>query len=416
MRKMMKPVLAMTMAVAMLAGTQSVMASDQEGTLYILHNAGENPTAQALGKAIEKVKEQYPNIVVEQQSASGDYYSVLTTKANAGEVPDLFITNAYKDIETYKDFMYDLTEDAEFAAVYENLFDSIKPSVIGSDGKLYGIPITYQGHGIIYNKDLFAQAGITELPTTYDEMVAACEKLTEAGITPFVNGYSEWWLWRYQLSNFFAAQFDDYAEMRDQITDGTIKIADLEYIDEMFQWTDLNFQYGTDKQLETTFDVATSKFANEEAAMYYNGDWENAAIFATNPDINIGYMPMPIGDATYLLADVTTTFSISKDTEYYDVAKAILLNMIEILQTEGNGADLMPSKGIDAAKVVASNVLVQDVAAISETGISKAYPTCFWPAGFEQEFGVLMQEYASGALDKEETIEELQKAWENLSK
>lgn len=416
MRKILKPLMALTMAATMLLGAQSVMASEEEGTIYILHNQGEGAFTDALGRAIAKVNEQYPNITVEQQTSSGEYYSTLKTKANAGEVPDVFLTNGYKDIEVYKDFMYDLTDDAEFAAAYESLFDSIKASVVGSDGKLYGLPVAYQGHGYIYNKDLFEQAGIEKLPETYEEMVAVCEQLVENGITPFVNGYSEWWLWRFQLSTFFAAQFDDYAEMRDQITDGTITFADLEYIDEMFQWADLNLEYGVDKQLETTFDVATSKFANGEAAMYYNGDWESAAILAANPDINMGYIPIPVGDSTYFMADITNTFSISKDTEHYEVAKALLLALVEVLQTEGNGQDLMPTKGIDAAAVVGDNVLVHETVAATEAGIAHAYPNYFWPEGFEQEFGVLMQEYASGALTKEETIDEMQKTWEKLAK
>ena len=37
---------------------------------------------------------------------------------------------------------------------------------------------------ISYNKDIFAENSI-EIPTTFSELLAACEKLQGAGVTPF---------------------------------------------------------------------------------------------------------------------------------------------------------------------------------------------------------------------------------------
>ena len=56
------------------------------------------------------------------------------------------------------------------------------------------MPFLLQSHGFIYNKALFEQAGITELPTTLDELRTVCEKLTDAGIQPFSSGFGEWWI------------------------------------------------------------------------------------------------------------------------------------------------------------------------------------------------------------------------------
>ena len=50
------------------------------------------------------------------------------------------------------------------------------------DGKLYGVPYSVPMMGVFYNTDIFAAQGI-EVPKTYKEFVAACEKLKAAGIT-----------------------------------------------------------------------------------------------------------------------------------------------------------------------------------------------------------------------------------------
>jgi ABC-type glycerol-3-phosphate transport system substrate-binding protein len=69
------------------------------------------------------------------------------------------------------------------------------------NGKSWGVPMYLIGIGVMYNKDLFAKAGVTP-PSgdqwTWDEFMAACEKLKAAGITPFgagdKNGYiGAWW-------------------------------------------------------------------------------------------------------------------------------------------------------------------------------------------------------------------------------
>ena len=69
------------------------------------------------------------------------------------------------------------------------------------NGKVWAAPQYLIGIEIMYNKDMFAQAGVTPPANgrwTWDEFMAACEKLKAAGITPFVAGDKDgyngaWW-------------------------------------------------------------------------------------------------------------------------------------------------------------------------------------------------------------------------------
>ena len=52
------------------------------------------------------------------------------------------------------------------------------------DGKTYGVPLPYFMYVIWYNKAIFAEHGWT-VPHTQSEMLALCEKMKAAGVTPF---------------------------------------------------------------------------------------------------------------------------------------------------------------------------------------------------------------------------------------
>src|SRR6478752_4917211 len=58
------------------------------------------------------------------------------------------------------------------------------------DGKVWAMPLYLLGVPFVWNKDLFAKAGLdsTHGPQTWDELLADCAKLKAAGITPIMAG------------------------------------------------------------------------------------------------------------------------------------------------------------------------------------------------------------------------------------
>lgn len=43
------------------------------------------------------------------------------------------------------------------------------------DGKIMAVPTNFAAACVYYNTEMFADAGV-EVPTTYDELIAACQK------------------------------------------------------------------------------------------------------------------------------------------------------------------------------------------------------------------------------------------------
>lgn len=52
------------------------------------------------------------------------------------------------------------------------------------DGEITSIPFEKAGAVFYYNKEVFEKAGITEFPKTWDELLEACKKIKDSGVTP----------------------------------------------------------------------------------------------------------------------------------------------------------------------------------------------------------------------------------------
>jgi glucose/mannose transport system substrate-binding protein len=61
------------------------------------------------------------------------------------------------------------------------------------DGKFYAVPVNIHGHNwMFYNKEVFAKAGITEEPSSFEALFADLDKLKAAGVTPIAWGGQSW--------------------------------------------------------------------------------------------------------------------------------------------------------------------------------------------------------------------------------
>ena len=86
----------------------------------------------------------------------------------------------------------DLGEYYEEYGWDELLYESAVDGMTIDDTK-YGVPIALSAMGVWYSKDAFDQAGIEQIPGTYEELEAANEALLAAGITPMGTGGKYGW-------------------------------------------------------------------------------------------------------------------------------------------------------------------------------------------------------------------------------
>lgn len=344
--------------------------------------------------------EKQTGVKINADILQNDYQTVLKTRINSGDIPDLFLTSAYNDNKVYRDYEYNLEKEPFMKNVQSAILSSVT-----LDGHVTGYPFVVQSHSFIYNKDLFKKAGITKLPETLAEYEDACQKLTAAGIQPFSTGFAEWWvLPQTTYPSMSDAYNGNYEKLFKDVESGKIKFGDLPQVDFALDLIDLIKKYGGSKPMESTFDIQVSDFANGKAAMIHQGSWAEASIRAINPKIDIGYLKAPRKDGKGVIAvESNLTFRVYKDSKN----KAATLAFLNWLTTSDYGKKWIPAviKQISPLNGAAA----PDTQLAKETAKAQADKiTCPWwifkgPDGIEQPFGTAFQNYAAGSATREQT-------------
>lgn len=362
-----------------------------------------------LQPVVDEYMGKNPHVTVEIQLVSNEYDSVLKTKINSGEIPDVFMTQGYSTNKVYKDLVLDIT-DEDFMKEIE---DGAKEAAI-LDGRVYGIPLSMEAYGFIYNKTLFKEAGITELPKTYSELEEASKKLEEIGVKPFINQYKEWWIFKHLFSQNLSAEEEKYPEIVKALTDGTKKFGDFDEDKKIFDLIDLTLKYGIDKPFEIDYANGLAMFAQGKAAMVHNGTWAESEIRKNNPDIEIGFLAQPVGEdptKAKLMVDTSALFRLSNSSENIDEVKKLWAYIIERLKDTGVGSNISTIKGAKLPDFQLAKEVVDYVSQQESYPWSQAY----WPDGFDVQAGNNLQGYAAGVSTKEEVFIELTKQWEKLA-
>ncbi len=104
-----------------------------------------------------------------------DIYTVVNTRIANGEAPDLLNIDVFADYQA--DGLLVPAEEWVSPETYAKFFDSfLAESVV--DGVVWAVPDLASARALYYNTDILAQAGV-EVPTTWDELVAACQAIKE---------------------------------------------------------------------------------------------------------------------------------------------------------------------------------------------------------------------------------------------
>ncbi len=343
-----------------------------------------------------------PGVEIEMDIRQNDYGTVLKTKLNSGEIPEVFATSAYNDNKLYQSYLYPLTD--------EPFIQSIEPSMLGGvtvNGVITGCPFLVQSHSFIYNKEIFRFANITTLPTTLEEYRSACEALTEINVRPFSTGFDEWWIlpqiFYPSMSDAYAG---DYKKLFADAQSGAVKVGDLPETDFALDVLDLLSQYGGSDPMASDFDQQCADFAAGRVAMIHQGSWAEQTILGLNPNLQFGYLKAPRLDGRGVLAvDSNLTLRVYKGSPHLDAT----LSFLNWLITSEYGRRWIPERVKQLSPLKAAPVPVTPLA-LQTSAALKVNDTCVWwifagPDDVEQPLGLALQGYVSGNVSREQTKE-----------
>lgn len=372
--------------------------------------------ADQLQEMIKEFEAEHPNIKVKLETVGGgaDYGAALKAKFASGEQPDIFNNGGFKELELWKEHLADLSDEPWV----EHLLPIGKVPMTDTDGKLYGMPVNLEGYGFVYNKDLFEKAGIKEPPANITELKDAAEKLKDSGTTPFSAGYGEWWVIGQHLLNIPFAQQEDPIAFIEGLYDGTEKFTDNEQFKQFKEVLDTEINFGNDNPLTTDYNTQVTQFAAGQTAMLQQGNWTENMIYEVNPDMNMGFLPIPISDdenADRLPVGVPNNWVLNKNSEHLDEAKLFL----EWMVSSDTGKRYLTEEfafipAFDNIEASGLGDLGQSILEYSKEEKTIPWTWFRWPDGANKEFAASIQEYAAGKIDYDTLLERFQKTWDNL--
>ena len=158
-----------------------------------------------------------------------------------------------------------------------NDLDNVIPAGIAAgastyNGSKYLIPMGYHYVGMFYNPKVMADAGITTMPTTWDELMAAAETLKAAGVKPFALGSKNRWPAQFWFDYLLLRTAGP--EYRAKLMAGEASYTDPEVMAVMEQWKTLvDNGYFVDNANAYDWTDAADQVAKGEAAMTLMGTW-----------------------------------------------------------------------------------------------------------------------------------------------
>ena len=290
MKKLLSVLLISVMALSLLAGCGSKEGGDKEakGEVYYLNFKPEADQAwQALAKTY--TKETGVKVTV-HTAASGEYESTLSSEMGKSEAPTLFQCGNAQALETWKDYLYDLTDSEVYAE--RSTDDYI---LKGENGEVYAIGYCYESFGLITNKALLKKAGyevsdikdFASLKKVVEDITARKDELGFAAFSSAGLDGSSSWRFSGHLANMPL-----YYEFRDDKVTAQPATVTGAYLDNYKNIWDLYINNATcaPNEIATkTGDESEAEFGQGKAVFFQNGTWEYANLtsaekFGLNPE------------------------------------------------------------------------------------------------------------------------------------
>ena len=317
------------------------------------------------------------------EGSSGN--ELIFAKMQSGEVPDILWWQGAKTSAT------EIGEDL-FVELSGDWVNDYNASILESpnqtyNGKLICAPFgDVTVFGMCYNKKVFADNQI-EIPQTWDEMMAACETLKAAGVTPmYVSGTTdnEWTLQIIPIDARLKQESIVPGSM-DSLNSHEKLWTDMEYMqltfDRMKEMKDKG--YIQDTFLSDSYADAQEALLTGTAAMYSQATWiyaELTKLAEYQEELeNIGFFTIPATEAKDSIAytETPTGFVVPKEGKKVDLAVQIVG---ELVTKEAMTEYYKMHQGIPAVNGVDVKLtsIPADVSALIEAGKTSTLPNTIY--------------------------------------
>lgn len=136
---------------------------------------------------VTEFEKLYPNIKVEYEAVT-DYAEDVTTRLTTDKWGDICMIPTTIDKDELPNIFVSFGDKAALEEIY------IMLNNYAFENQVYGIPSTGNAQGVVYNKKVFEDAGITDTPKTPEEFLTALQKIKDnTDAIPMYTNFAAGW-------------------------------------------------------------------------------------------------------------------------------------------------------------------------------------------------------------------------------
>lgn len=375
----MKKVLSMVLAAMLLLSLCSFASAEDVVELEFVYHKTESNAIDAMETVINNFNAANPGIKVNFVQVP-DSATVLQSRAQLNEMPDMFgcTTGNMFELMFEDGIIMDLTG--------QEFLSSVEPSSLEMstyNGKNWRLPYSLSCYGLYVRTDIFEEQGLA-LPTTWDELMDVCEKLTAAGITPFA--LPDKTMVYQRMERMMSFMSEDDTEFK-QIAAGELEAKDSKLLQNYANASLQIVNYMTPESLGAEYTESYQQLIAGQAAMTINGGWSLATLKDYDPDIKVALIPMPnpTGEESKVVVSIDTNFCISSSTKHPEEC----LKFFEYL-AQPEVAQVYADKEGSPCVINGVTVSTPELSVISEAmaeGKICLSQNAIWPSGFRKALG-----------------------------
>jgi len=274
------------LATGMLAACSGGGSAGGDVTLTFQNQFSDSESAE-MAKLVKEYEKATPGVTVKlARDNDSSYYDKLVTQITAGKGPDIVRLEPPK-VAQYAASGWLAPVGGALSSTDDYFANTIDAATV--KGKIYGMPQDVSTLALFYRKDLFAAAGITAPPTTWEELKADADKLSgngKYGIGLFGGwGAYEFYPWLWQSGAEVLTKDGKKAAFGS--ADG---VAALQY------WVDLQKSDMPPGMATATEDDVRGPFTNGDVAMLTSGPYMTGILKdAGLTEEQYGVAPLPKG-------------------------------------------------------------------------------------------------------------------------
>lgn len=299
----------------------------------------------------------------------------------------------------------------ELDDVWEKIIEmGVSPDIkeaLSYSGHAYAVPYSLLNNVIIYNKDAFKKAGITDTPKTFDEFLEDCQKLVDAGITPIGLKNDSWasFIWFQAIT----ASYDPNLYLG--ICDGSIKYTDERMVEVLEIWQDM-FRKGYFAEPVAHSDNL-KRIALGECAMFIEPQGEVTSLqneygLVSGENVDAFALPSMHGDKAVVFFEVApmSVPAVVKDPETSKkLIEAYYTKETQTVTLKEEGIVLTNTVDIDDPTLAKINAMVADTD--NYQSILRFYENT--PSALRDHALVELAKFMDGQQDVMTTLENIQK-------